>query len=456
MTKSARSNYENMLAGTPYLIEDGDAGLQRFKRVLKKATQVRERAIKAAAETASTAEQVLSQFEDAVRSDLVAESERLEGYDTTASSIQDDLTLIRRQLIETDTSALLEFLRREPRFRAMGLFTAYEIADQWAAEQTRPWEHEIRQLHALVMPNQRHSGRYRDIREIRGFRIQGSDHIPPETYELANHMADFAMWFREGTGDAALDATVAHAWLTHIHPFEDGNGRMARLLANLALVQEGFPSLLIRSETDRGRYLEALAISDEGDLLPLYDLFVAALRRNVIVMEKPNYVHSKISRRLFTDVKNRHDAFRTACRDFRKSLETKLVKAPWSVVAMGTPSIEDYELLENEDRDGNSWFLKLRHRGVDEWLLFFGYKSPHLKALTSNERSWPSIFVSQRTSDPTAVHPFKCDWGSHGLIEIGIRPAAQKPALVRTGQEVQEVHLDEAAQAVAEQLCQSR
>jgi hypothetical protein len=71
---------------------------------------------------------------------------------------------------------------------------------------------------------------------------------------------------------AVLRSAVLHAWLTHIHPFRDGNGRTVRAVGNLELIRAGFPPILIKKTKHRERYLRALAESDEGDLSPFLDL----------------------------------------------------------------------------------------------------------------------------------------------------------------------------------------
>jgi len=63
--------------------------------------------------------------------------------------------------------------------------------------------------------------------------------------------------------------TVAflHHGFVEIHPFTDGNGRVARLLANLYLIANGYPPVVIRTE-DRGKYYKCLRSGDAGDLMP--------------------------------------------------------------------------------------------------------------------------------------------------------------------------------------------
>jgi hypothetical protein len=66
-------------------------------------------------------------------------------------------------------------------------------------------------------------------------------------------------------------ATWAHWSIARIHPFEDGNGRMARLWQDLLLLRGRLTSSIIRPE-DRSGYYEALSAADEGDCDPLVQL----------------------------------------------------------------------------------------------------------------------------------------------------------------------------------------
>lgn len=70
---------------------------------------------------------------------------------------------------------------------------------------------------------------------------------------------------------------VEAAWLHHrfgqIHPFQDGNGRVARALTGAVFLKQDYLVLVIRDHEHKDRYLDALASADEGDLKPLVDLF---------------------------------------------------------------------------------------------------------------------------------------------------------------------------------------
>jgi Fic family protein len=60
----------------------------------------------------------------------------------------------------------------------------------------------------------------------------------PPAREVENKMSQFLKWFNSSSDtDPVLKAGVAHFWFVTIHPFEDGNGRIARVLADMLLAQ---------------------------------------------------------------------------------------------------------------------------------------------------------------------------------------------------------------------------
>jgi Fic family protein len=65
-----------------------------------------------------------------------------------------------------------------------------------------------------------------------------------------------------------------HLWLADIHPFIDGNGRTARLLMNLALLQTGYVITIIPPVLRR-QYLDSLKASNSGDNKPFINLIVS-------------------------------------------------------------------------------------------------------------------------------------------------------------------------------------
>jgi Fic family protein len=75
-------------------------------------------------------------------------------------------------------------------------------------------------------------------------------------------MGDFAAWLVAAPGEP-VTAFDAHRRLVDIHPFNDGNGRTARLLMNLILIRAGYPPVAVRPE-DRPAYIHALQEAQGG------------------------------------------------------------------------------------------------------------------------------------------------------------------------------------------------
>jgi fido (protein-threonine AMPylation protein) len=78
--------------------------------------------------------------------------------------------------------------------------------------------------------------------------------------------------------DPVVEAAFLHHRFTQIHPFQDGNGRVARCLANIALLREELQPLVLTRD-DRQSYISALEAADEGDLRPLVTLFALVEKR---------------------------------------------------------------------------------------------------------------------------------------------------------------------------------
>jgi Fic family protein len=117
-------------------------------------------------------------------------------------------------------------------------------------------EMDVRHLHSLVVKrsNPDIAARYAD--QSRFVLTDAGPQGFPSPAEVPALMGDFAGWLGSAP-DASETAFDAHRRLVNIHPFNDGNGRTARLLMNLVLIRGGYPPIAIRPE-DRQAYIEAL------------------------------------------------------------------------------------------------------------------------------------------------------------------------------------------------------
>lgn len=151
---------------------------------------------------------------------------------------------------------------------------AYEIADGAApiGEET------VRKLHEATLK--------RSQPEEAGFysrhqrRIRGSHAVFPSPVKIPAMMEALGAWLAmaPSTAEAAIEA---HWRLVAIHPFSDGNGRAARLLANLMLRRGGYAPLVIGPEQRRA-YLDALEKRQNvGDGGPYKEFMAARLAESL-------------------------------------------------------------------------------------------------------------------------------------------------------------------------------
>jgi Fic family protein len=90
--------------------------------------------------------------------------------------------------------------------------------------------------------------------------------------KLKNEMQIFINWFNTiDTIDPILKAGIAHFWFITIHPFDDGNGRMARAITDMQMskadgVNQRFYSLSAEINRDKKNYYQVLEQSQKGDL----------------------------------------------------------------------------------------------------------------------------------------------------------------------------------------------
>lgn len=106
----------------------------------------------------------------------------------------------------------------------------------------------------------------------------GSIHKYVEPLQVPGEMAALVEWVNENLSKLhpCYVAAVAHYNMVRIHPFDDGNGRGARILMNLILMKAGYFPAVIRAE-NRQDYIEALQVADNGDLTPFVEFVTKEL-----------------------------------------------------------------------------------------------------------------------------------------------------------------------------------
>ncbi|MDT8444632.1 MAG: Fic family protein [Desulfuromonadales bacterium] len=145
----------------------------------------------------------------------------------------------------------------------------------------------IKDIHAIVLRgiDRDNAGRYRAVPVA----ISGSRHTPPQPWQVPKLMEDLQHWMQKaaGTLHPVIFAAEIHERIATIHPFIDGNGRTARLLMNLSLLQNGYTITNIPGDTEnRLSYYNALEKcnldEDKTDFLLLIAAYVYSSMATIV------------------------------------------------------------------------------------------------------------------------------------------------------------------------------
>lgn len=154
--------------------------------------------------------------------------------------------------------------------------------------------HNLLSIHGLILHgiDRGNAGRFRQVPVM----ISGSRHIPPQPWQIDKLMEDYFLFYQQNkeVSHSVILAAELHERLATIHPFIDGNGRTARLVMNLILLQAGYPIANISGETEaRLAYYNALEKCNvEQDKTAFHTLIVSyvieSLERLLSLLGKPN------------------------------------------------------------------------------------------------------------------------------------------------------------------------
>ena len=145
-------------------------------------------------------------------------------------------------------------------------------------------ERDLLQIHYLILQgiNNQQAGTYRNLQVL----ISGAKHVPPQPFLVPKEMESLFLWYNDNKDKlhpVELSAEM-HERLVTIHPFIDGNGRTARLLMNLILLQNGFPIAILKGDTDsRLKYYSALETAQvEHDKKPFIKLIADNVQETIL------------------------------------------------------------------------------------------------------------------------------------------------------------------------------
>lgn len=145
-------------------------------------------------------------------------------------------------------------------------------------------EEQVLNIHKLIysLVDEINAGKYRKERVF----ITGTEYTPPSTEKVPAAMKKFikAVSALRSSVHPIEYAALVHKGLVDVHPFIDGNGRTARLMMNLALIQAGY-GIAIIPPVRRGEYIDSLRIS-QSEKHPNNESFICLIAECVIETQR--------------------------------------------------------------------------------------------------------------------------------------------------------------------------
>lgn len=255
------------LQRTPYLL-DAEAEIKISERLQK----IEER-MSLLRKQGALSEETLKNYYGEKRFEQVAESNGIEG--STLSVGETQLAVLKGITVTGHDPAYVR--------DAISLDKALLRLSEMAKSSSPTDILQLQELHALILCDRPGAGIFRRDR----VQISGSPHVPPKTWELI--MAAMEHWQSWSKDNAELPAPVRsaimHAWLTHVHPYLDGNGRTSRAIGNLELIRAGYPPIIIKKK-ERDRYIQSLSDSDlGGDIRSFMELVLDKIDQSLTGLE---------------------------------------------------------------------------------------------------------------------------------------------------------------------------
>jgi Fic family protein len=199
----------------------------------------------------------------------------------------------------------------------------------------------------------------------------------PDANLIEMEMSHFFKWFNEETKiDLVIKAAIAHLWFVTIHPFQDGNGRIARALTDMLLAQsdkstQRFYSMSAQIRVERNGYYDILERTQKGnlDITEWIKWFLSCL---INALKSTDKILTKVL--LKADFWNKHS--KTIINERQKKVlnklldgfEGKLTSMKWAKIAKcskdsAVRDINDLinkDVLQKESAGGRSTYYELK------------------------------------------------------------------------------------------------
>ena len=229
---------------------------------------------------------------------------------------------------------------------------AIDIGRRWLEEEGAITVEFVKEMHRVLLSSVR--GQDKSPGEFRqrqvyigppGATIQEATYVAPPKEEVDRLMNKLLQYAQTDHADfsALIEAALIHYQFEAIHPFEDGNGRIGRLLISMYLCKKGvtsLPNLYISEFLERHRreYYEALnLVSSEGDWLHWIGFFLRAVRQQ-----------AAISKERVGEIEKLYNGLRQNLRRFKSGYAPDFLDALFKQPVFSPKRIADLANIDNQ------------------------------------------------------------------------------------------------------------
>ncbi len=378
------------------------------------------------------ASDVLKQVKDELFGERVFSSNAIEGNTLT----------IRETRLVLQSKSYLDMRRKREAQEVLNLGEAALRVEQLLDQETA-W-HDVSDfldVHAVLLRGISDSiaGKVRNCQVM----ITGARHQPPDSDEASSLLDEIFERLRDDWDrqNGLVLATWVHWAISRVHPFVDGNGRMARLWQDLILLKSRLTVAVIRPQ-EREVYLDALSSADDGDFNPLAQLvcqrvlstfqsYLNAQQASDQLQDWASDFVGEVSEREKEQKKLAYERWRLAVEQLRDAFERcaalinrggadslKVQIQPFDVIDQPT-----WETLLSGGGAKRTWFFKLLFQRNETVLWYFFFFGKHYWTEADKAIGQPGPFVNimislQRQGESFATRLDELDVSPVSLREL--------------------------------------
>jgi Fic family protein len=330
-----------------------------------------------------------------------------------SSAVTEGNRLSRRETIAVLTAGLIEAGSRKDVAEIRNLGQAILRLDKFLHDKVPVSEGFIREVQRIVLDGieQREAGAYRREQVA----IAGSKTVPPPPGDVPDLINTVAQLINQSfeTSHPVVLAGWAHWAITRIHPFRDGNGRVARLVQDYILLRRNYIPAPLFPEDRQEQYYDALEAADLGQSAPFVELlaknmlrvadrYLSAIREDTVKidwLEKITKTAAENIRqtehRRFIRWERRLTALKAEFEEISKELVAKVPGLHVNWLDYGGINYEKYRSLRDHVPTERSWAFGLLFRRENTRLRFVFWIGFH--------RERPSDRAQDITDEPVLL-----------------------------------------------------